>query len=440
MSTAPVPGRRVDTRANLGRTALFGVVVVGLTLGMLTLAGTTPRGIGRPVEDPSRVRLDQRTFSCAGAIPGATIRSGNLDQGLARAGQTRVPADVVVDQELAARSFAGLQAKSAGSLAWVPCPEPQARWWFVGAGGAAVTHNTVFTISNPRTGTASVDIDVYGPDGLVASPDFRNVPVPSKGRAVIDLARTAPANQNLAVSIVAKRGLVAVTAVDRFAPGSVGRSTREWLPPQSLPATSVTLAGLPSDKQGSTLVVANPNPVDAVVKVQLIGTTGTFSPAGLTEFIVGPASVLSTRLDGVLDGTPVAMKVTSDRKVTATVRSVKDGDTSFATGVRVLRGGTSFAVPDGSGRLVLSSLRSGGAVRYIAYTASGRATVDKRVTVKAQTSLGVKLPGGTKYVHLYAFEPDLVAGFTVRSGTGTTSAGVSSAIRSVRLPKVRPGW
>ena len=51
--TAPSP--RVD-----GRTALLALMVVALTAAVLTLAGTTPRGIGAPVQSFHRAELEQR--------------------------------------------------------------------------------------------------------------------------------------------------------------------------------------------------------------------------------------------------------------------------------------------------------------------------------------------------------------------------------------------
>lgn len=435
-------GRRVQVTASARRTALFSAIVVALTAGMLTLAGTTPREIGRPVEDPSRVQLDSRTFSCAGGIPGAEVRSGNLREGLA-ADQpipTGRPVTVEADRTVSAGAFAGQQASSSRALAWLPCPEPAARWWFVGAGGAENTHGTVLTISNPRTGEASVDIEVFGPKGPVEAPAFRSIPIPPRGTKVIDLAKTAPALGNLAVSVVATRGLVAVSAVDRFAPGSIGTFAREWLPPQSLPSTSVTLAGIPVERGPSALMVVNPGEVDAIVKVEVIGQTGTFVPEALREFIVSPGSVRTLSMTAVIDGTPLALKVTSEQKVTATVRTIKSGDTAFATGVRVIRGGTAFAVPDGNGRLLLSSVQDGTSVSVAAFASSGKVLKEWAVQVGARTTVQAALPRGTRYVRLLAQDPAVIAGFVVVGTKGTASAGVPSAIRSVTLPKVTAGW
>ncbi|MCX6397021.1 MAG: DUF5719 family protein [Propionibacteriales bacterium] len=425
------------------RSALFSGTVVALSIGMLTLAGTTPREIGRPVGDPSRVQLDSRTFSCTGGIAGTRVRSGSVRAGLAaerRLGSGAEPVDVVADRNVAGGAFAGQQATSGASLAWLPCPEPAARWWFVGAGGAENTHDTVLTITNPRAGEASVDIVVYGPKGPVQAPDFRNIAIGARGTKVIDLAKTAPAIGNLAVSITATRGLVAVSAADRFAPGSLGAFAREWLPAQSLPSTSVTLAGIPVERGSSSLMVANPGEVDAIVKVEVIGQTGTFVPEALREFIVGPGQVRTVPMASVIDGTPLALKVSSEQKVTAAVRSVKSGDTAFSTGVEPIRGGTALAVPDGKARLMLSSVRDASSVQVASFAADGTVLKEVTVPVAAATTSQVVLPAGTRYVRLLAEDPTVVGGLVVVGTRGTATAGIGSSVRSVVLPKVTAGW
>jgi hypothetical protein len=432
------PGRRSQARPD--RTAVIGVMLVGLTVVLLTLAGTTPLGIGRSVEMSSRVSLEQRTFSCTGGITGSVARTGSVADGLAKDAAITTPRRIDVAQDVARASFAGQQAQTTKTLAWVPCPEPRARWWFVGAGSAAVSHDSVLTVSNPRTGVAVIDIDAYGPDGVVESPGLHGITVPPGATRVFDLARTAPIVGNLAVSVVAKRGLVAVSAADRFALGGVGNEVREWLPPQSLPATEITLAGLPPQTASSTMMLVNPGNVDAIATVKVIGATGTFAPKDLAPITIPPQSVVTVPVSAVVDGTAMALRVSSNRPVTGTVRSVKSGDLSFATGVRVIRGGTAVAVPDGTGRLVLSSLATGAGIRVVSYDAAGQVVVDRVVKVPARTSVAIPLPEKVRYLRLVSDRPDVVGGFGVAGTKGIAAAGVLPAVRSVRLPVIRPGY
>ena len=433
-------GRRMEVRVGSGRAAVLGVMVVGLAFAMLTLSGTSPRGIGREVQSASRVSLDQRVFSCGGGISGAAVRSGSVIDGLSPSrAVSSTPVPVVADKAVATGAFAGQQASSKRSLAWLPCPEAQASWWFVAAGGAPITHDTVLTLTNPRPGPATVDIDVYGPKGRVDSPGLHGITIAAQSTQTVDLGSAAPTVGDLAVSVVAQRGLIAASATDRFAPGAVGKNVFEWLPPQTVPSTSVTLAGIPISRGASTLVVVNPGQVDAIVNVGVIGATGTFTPKALTGFTIAPNSVVSLPLSAVIDGTPLALQLTSQQPITATVRSTKAGDISFATGVRPIRGGTAFAVPNGSGQLVLSSLGAGATVTVVAFDAHGKHLLNSPVKVGAHVSVAVPFPAGTTYVQLIAGPVDIVAGFAVDGPHGTASAGITPAKSSIELPNVRPG-
>jgi hypothetical protein len=416
-------------------------MVVALTAAVLTLAGTTPRGIGARVETFHRTVLEQRQFSCPGGIPGTVAAHGNVADGIGAptsvAGTAQTFED---DKSVALESFAGQESRTKDWLAWLPCPEPRARWWFVGAGAATVTHDTVLTLSNPRANQAVLDIDVYGTNGPVDSPGLHGITVPAGGAKVVDLAQVAPAVGELAVNVVASRGLVAISAADRFAPGVVGKAVQEWLPGQSLPGTTVTLAGLPPKPDHATLVVVNPRKVEAIVSLEVIGATGTFAPEDHPTMTVPPESVMTTSITSVFDGDPLAIRVSSAQPVTAAVRTVSGGDVAFATGVQPIRDTTALAVPAGKGQLVLSSVGRQTSVEVTAFNGAGKALLGRTVQVPQASSVATPLPAGTRFVRLVAPSTDAVAGFTVSDAAGVASAGVVPAIRSVLLPVVRPGW
>jgi hypothetical protein len=393
------------------------------------------------VQNFERVELEQRTFACGGGIPGAAASHGDVGNGLRAPvpiGDT--PQVFDDDKSVALGAFAGQESRTKDWLAWLPCPEPKARWWFVGAGAATVNHDTVLTITNPRAGQAVLDVDVYGPDGPVEGPGLHGITVPAGGTHVIDLAKSAPTSGDVSVHVVAKRGLVSVSAADRFAPGFVGKAVQEWLPGQSPPSTAVTLTGLPAKPDRATLVVANPRQLEAVVNIEVIGATGTFAPKENATLTVPPQSVASQSIDSAFDGEPVALRVTSAQPVTAAVRTVTGGDVAFATGVRPVQGTTAFAVPSGNADVVLSSVGPESSVSLTAFAASGKQLLDDSVTVPKASSVATRLPPETRYVRLVAKSADAVAGFTVTDPAGVATGGVLPAIRSVLLPVVRPGW
>jgi len=427
-------------RQKPGRPAVLGIMIVALTAGMLTIAGTTPRGIGRPVEDPSRVSLNNRVFSCTGGITGTKTVTGNIATGLEKPRKiTSTPVKTTAEEKVADSSFAGQQARFSRQLAWVPCPEPRASWWFVGAGGGVI-HNTVLRITNPRTGAAVVDVDVFGKFGPVEAPGLRGITVPPGGTRTIDIGDAAPSTDNLAIRVVAKRGLVAASAADAFNVGVIGTKAREWLPAQSTPSTATTLTGLPPKADVASLMVINPGTVEAVAEIRIIGKTGTFSPRKFKPFSIPPQSVATLPVKSVLDGSSLAIRVVSERRLTATIRTVVGNDTSYATGALVVRSESAFAVPESSGRLVLSSLRLPADVKIYAYDAKGRSLFAKTVKVPAQASASVQLSSLVRYVRMVPAKSGVIAGFAMTSSRGTAAAGVAPASRSIRLPQVRPGW
>jgi hypothetical protein len=436
------PGRRTRTAPTTdGRHAVLGLLVVALTAAALAAAGTAPRGIGAPAQTFQRIELDQRAFTCAGGLSGATAVHGTLAAGIGAPLLIGAePQQFVVDRADAVGAFAGQVARTADWFAWLPCPEARARWWFVGAGAAAITHDTVLTITNPRVGQAVLDVDVLGPHGPVSSPGLHGLTVEPHSTIVVDLAKVAPTVGELGVSVVASRGLVAVSATDRFAPGVVGKAVREWLPGQSVPSRSVILTGLPPRPDNATLIVANPGQAEAVVSVEAVGTTGTFAPKQDATLTVPPGSTTSVPVRSVFDGGPLALRVTSPQPVAATVRTVTGGDVAFATGVRPVRGSTALAVPGGAVRFVLSSVGPASSITVTAFGAKGQELLDRMVAVPAAASVATPLPATTRYVRLTATSADAVAGFSVTAPAGVVTAGVNSALGSVLRPVVKPAW
>jgi hypothetical protein len=434
-------GHRTASPGAGRRSALLGLLVVALTAAALAVAGTATRDLGAPAQAVQRVQVDQRTFSCAGGLPGAASVHGTVAASLAAPVPIGAdPQQFDVDHADAVGAFAGQQARAAHWLAWLPCPEARARWWFAGAGAAALSHDTVLTITNPRAGQAIVDVDVLGPNGPVTAPGLHGLTVGPHSTTTVDLAKVAASVGELGVSVVASRGLVAVSAADRFAPGVVGKAAQEWLPGQPSPSRSLTLAGLPPKPDTATLVVANPREAEAVVSIEAVGVTGTFAPKRDATLTVAPGSTATVSVRALFDGGALAVRVTSPEPVVATVRTVTGGDVAFATAVRPVSGSTALAVPAGSARLVLSSIGPATTTAVTAYGANGKTLLDQQVAVPKSASVATALPAGTRYVGLTASGPEAVAGFSVTTAHGVATAGVSSALSSVLQPVVRPSW
>lgn len=441
-SPRPPARRRVRTEGfrAAGAPGLTALMVVALTAGMLALAGTTPKGVGTPVGEIAQVDLEQRIFVCDAGLDASTVRRGSTVAGPEAAPTGEKPFVLDVGRARAETAYAAQQASTRLWSAWLPCPEPRARWWFTGA-GASVVHDTKLIVTNPRPGAAIVDLDVFGADGPVDAPGLHGQTIPGGENATFDLARVAPAAGDLAIRVIAKRGLVTVAATDTYSPGSIGKSVREWLPATAQPATSTTLTGMPTRVDAAALVVANPGDQEAIVKVQVIGTRGTFAPKGIEPVTIGPESVATMPLSSVFDGTALAIKVTSEQPVAASLRVNESGDIAYATGVGPIRDTTAVAVPGGGrGQLVLSSIGEAGLVTVTGYDARGKQVLRKKVAVAAQTSVAVVLSTKVTALRLEAAAPTTVGGLVVVTRRTVAAAGIDSAARSIKLPVVRPGW
>lgn len=431
-------GSRVAERAPRG--LLLAVVTVLLTVGALAVAGAVPESAGpRPAGEPP-AQISGRTFVCTAGIEDAELVRGS---GVGRKVETRKLAEPVrldADGQRARDSFALQVVRGADRLALGRCPEPANEWWFVGA-GAGVRHSTTLVVDNPRAGEAVFDIEVLGPRGPVEAPGLRGVTLPGGATRSFDLSKVAGSVGNLAAHVTTSRGLVSVGAADRFAVGRLGATTaREWLPDQGAARRQVTLVGLPAQPDRAELLVANPGQVDSVVEVELVGEKGPFAPRGGESVTVAPGSVARVDLTGAFDGTAAAVRLTAESPVVGTVRSLRGGDTTFATAATALQGSSAFGVPAaGNRRVVLTALARDASYRLVTYDGAGKELDRKPVRTEAETTTAVPLPGRVRFARLVGARPDAVAGLLVTGG-GVGAVAIPPALRAVKLPVVRPGW
>ncbi|HEY6935364.1 MAG TPA: DUF5719 family protein [Marmoricola sp.] len=447
-SAAPPPTGR---RPGQLRLALAGVGVVLLTLAALFAAGASGRATGpRPVPG-THLDLGARTFTCTGGLPGTTASAGSLDgggHGVAVEGQDlphpsfRVgqPTRVAADRAVAARAFAVQQSTGPRWLAAEPCPEPRATWWFVGA-GASDRHRSEITVANPRPGVAIFDVDVLGPEGPVRAPGLHGLTLAPGAHRTIDLARMAPSDGDVAVRIRTSQGLVAAAAAERWAPGLIGSRTRAWVAAQPASGRDLALLGLPRAHQGS-LVVANPAEREAVVKLRVVSTSGTFQPTRHASFTVPAGTVDDVDLSDVLDAKAAAVRLSASVPVTATVRSVSGAAEAYATAAQRLRGTSVAGIPAaGRSRLVLASLGSGPARVTVQVTGRhGQSLHTRHETVDAGAATTLALPAHALAVSVRSGGGDVAAGITTTSSAGLAAVPVAPAVTAQRRPGVLPAW
>ncbi len=262
------------------------------------------------------------------------------------------------------------QAIQTGDLvgfAATSCIEAARESWLVG-GATDVGRTTLVTLSNPTPVMSTVDLTIYGEDGLVVAPGGEGIVVPPGAQRIFSLAGFAPGLISPVVRVVSVGGEVVAnlqqSIVRTLAPGGV-----EIVQPTSEPATSATIPGVVVSGS-EALVAAGANPgfedletvlrmfvpgqVDGVASVVVARDGG--GPEGaeaVTEFTVDAIALEATEipLSGLGDGS-YTVTVTSTVPVVAAARSsvlTETGAADFAwyAAAPTLDDTTLLSVPSG---------------------------------------------------------------------------------------------
>jgi hypothetical protein len=407
MSTAHGRGRRIAERARSRPDRSIGLAVVLVLVAVVAvLLSGSPR-TARLADPAAGTVVDHTLLVCPGPpeAPRPRLRStayvglapvggpsGALGDGgpvsvgapgdgdtveLRRGVMREVPGDRAAPLEatgdVAAGLFAQRQDTRGDTLAVQRCLSPQADWWFTGA-GAGLDHSSVLVLANVDPGPAVVDVRVLGADGPIETVGTRGITLaPGETRTLV-LTDVAPQNDELAVAVHATRGRVAAAASDSFRPRPAAPSGLEWLPGTDRPGHLVRLAGLPARADRRTLVVGNPGDREALVDLEVIGSRGSFVPSGFETLSVAPGSVRTLDLtDMLVTKEAMALQVTAQVPVVATVRSVRTGDHADAATVSSLTDPAAVVLgPAGRDVVQLSAGAAGATVTVAGYTRSGR--------------------------------------------------------------------
>jgi hypothetical protein len=451
MAARPAPPPQRQTRPVLAAAAL-----VLLTVAALLVAGAAGRSTGpRPVAT-GRLDVGSRAFSCTGGLPGTTAEAGSASStgtvtvggqpATGRSFAVRQVVPVVADRAAASSAYAVQQASGSRWLAALPCPEPRASWWFVGA-GASDRHRSVLTVTNPRPGAAIFDVDVFAAGGHVDAPDLHGLTLGSGQSRTLDLARVAPASGEVAVRVRASRGLVTASAAESWSPSLLARSVRAWVAPQPAAARQQQLVGLPGGR--ATLLVANATGREAVLDVQVVGPRGTFTPTGLGSVTMPADSVRAVPLGGGSTASAAAIRLSANVPVAATVRSVQAGAEGYATAAPVLRGTSVAGVPPRvRARLVLAAATTAtGQGRQPTTRAdvrvlgrNGRTVLQRQVAVPAAGATTLTLPAGATAVTVTARGGDVTGSVLVSSASGRSAYALAPPASAQRSPGVLPAW
>ncbi len=352
---------------------------------------------------PPRGRAEVTAGRASGAGP---LRAGDLTVDLPAVGSRAVTATpgtpllLTAEGAAAPGVFAARTDLAPGGADVVACPGPRASWWFTGA-GATLGRRSDLVLTNPDDAPAVLDVRVYGAAGLLDTPGLRGLTLragETRRVALVDVVSLTDGAE-LTVAVHATRGRVAAGLLDtRRAAGAEGRA---WVAASAEPATTVRVVGVPTAGR-RTLLVTNPGPDQALVRLRVQTTSGVFVPLGQGDLSVDPGSVTSVDVGPVLGADTAALELTSTTPVTAAVRTTGGRAGLATTPVGTALAGDAVAVLPGvtgaRAAVQLAADADGGRVRLRALAADGSATGTADVTLRPGTAAAWPVPAGTAFV------------------------------------------
>jgi hypothetical protein len=425
------PGDAAETTQPPTRTALTAATVVcpsplpGASDVALTTAGLEVKG-------PVAVGLGARTAP-------AVVSSGRVTTVRAGDGPVAVTGTDETAPGLVAARF-GARAPAATGCA---APAPIA--WFTGV-GAGARHSSMLELVNPDSGTAVADVTVYGRSGVVDAPQLRGVSIPG-GRSVrLDLGAILPRRDELAIQVVASRGRIGSSVLDRYDPIGAGAPAQDWLPAQAEPSTSNLLMGLDGGPGQRVLVLANGGDDEVRADLEIVTDDSVFAPRGVPQIRIAPQSVervsVSSLLGPAVREGATGVRVTSSGPLTTTVRSLVSGDLSHAVPGDTIGGSATVLLPGATTgvakTLAVAGADRAGVVTVVSRSASGAQLARTKAEIGPDRGVTVKLPAGAVLVTVTPSRTS-VEGSVLVAGRGAAVVPLRQPVLSGLIPAVRPG-
>jgi hypothetical protein len=340
---------------------------------------------------------------------------------------------------LAPGIVAGLS--SSKPLSVLDCTPVAASQWFTGV-GAGPTHASVLELTNPNPGQAVAEVEVLSDEGPLDVPALRGIAVEGRSHVQIDLGTVVPRTGDLALHVVVERGQVGVAVRDRGERLTGGTSTEDWLPAQPRPGLRNLLLGVQPGAGRHTLTLANDTDDQATANLRLVTAGSVFAPADAEPITVPSHAVVATVLDDLLAGDgaqdAIGIEVVADHRVTASLRSVADGDLSLVVPGRRVFTATTVLVPTGTKRLALAGADAVGVATVVARGADGAELLNERVSLAPDQGAALDLPDKAVSVEVSPQRTALRGAVLVRDG-GAAVVRLRELVRAGAVPAVAPG-
>jgi hypothetical protein len=290
-------------------------------------------------EDRSRVQVVCPSFTdvvakvtVAGAASGAGLRVADVTapdrvdnpEGIAQLTNRPDPQLLTAPRDLAfgASTVAAAAGGGERGLGAATCGAPGAEAWFAGV-AISDADEADLLLSNTDATEAAVDITVHGDQGRLNAPGSRGIVVPGNSTVSVPLNVQVTSATPVTLHLETSQGRVAAMLRQRSWAESVSRGA-DWLVPAAAPDKEVVIPVVPAVAGTSTLV-ANPGDRAAGVDVEVLGTSGPSALPGLENVQLPAGATRSFDLGEVAE--PIGLRLTSERPITAAVRSTSSGRT-----------------------------------------------------------------------------------------------------------------
>ena len=339
-------------------------------------------------------------------------------------------------------------SKDGGGLGVGSCPAVVQDSWYVG-GGSGAKHLSTLTLTNVTDSTAVADVSLWGQEGTIDAVNAEGIVLDAFETRNITLDSLAAGEPELAVHVHSRRGALSVAMRDT---SSAIFSGSEPLAETAAPARRQVIAGVTSGANDRQLLAFNPGETTARVKIEVLGTEGTFVPTGLDDVKIPAGKVKVVDVPKSAGEGALALRLTADHPLSASVRSSPSNkDFAYAVAGQTLLGPAVAPLSIGNvlqdARLLLTAPGVRADVTITAYDAkmTNQGSVDVAVKARSTTSydLGAKgrfdKPLGDLAYVVVSSAGNVQGAALYSRGDGVSAMPLTTAPLKTLAPQVRPG-